>query len=193
MRLYLEGRKIFIKLPEDELDRRAALGSMSSVIFHGWKDKTTLWFDTSVFSELGTAKMVNLIRHAARLYKRVGAEISDEVQALFDEYKAIEAREREERLKKEEEESKRMKAQSYVANGCRFCVHLKLDERRNWYCGKHEKRCLQNAREVEMLFEVWKENGYKGFQTPTPYPVNECEYVKELQKNGCVDRERNET
>lgn len=176
MRIWNEGAKLFIEVPEKgENDRSVFFSELSGVLFAGWQGENTVVYDTQTFSVRATAAQLRRIAFATN--KR-DYTVSDEARRLMQKIKRKDEEEREiEQMIKEQREA-RERALSKLKTGCGFCGLLSWDGDK-YVCGANGKPCATDNEEVERIFEEWKAT--KAYVRPTPFPNKECQYTEVLK------------
>lgn len=175
MKIDREGSKLVISLPMDEDDRHDFLMEMRFIMFHGWLDKNTAVFDTSVHSIDVTAKACVII---ARVAERMKFEITESAKEMLAEMRQKYEEKLDAERKAKEAEWARQRAIEKLKSGCMFCLSLKTDGNK-WVCEKSGTPCFTSASEIEQLYEEWKET--KVFRRPTPFPNRECPHTEVLR------------
>ncbi|MBQ3221166.1 MAG: hypothetical protein IJB34_04325 [Clostridia bacterium] len=184
----LFGEELHIRFGDSNRQRTEFTARTQAVFYSRWAEEqeNTLVYDPRRFSLEGTAVQLSMIYKAGKI---AGLDVSDEAQALFDEYakelEALKEKRLAERLSAEGRKKQRDAAIRTLQAGCRPCDHLAWNGKR-FVCRKHDCReCVTDAEEAERLYEAWKET--RVYRRPTPFPHSEChmlDVVKEIVKNG---------
>lgn len=82
MKIDRDGTKIIIHLPTDKWKREYFLKKTMWVLYHGWIDDDTLYYDTTVFSDSTAASACCAIYSVA---KQLGIKVSDDAALMFAE------------------------------------------------------------------------------------------------------------
>lgn len=176
MRIWNEGAKLFIEVPEkDKNDRSVFFSELSGVLFAGWQDTNTVVYDTQTFSVRATAAQLRRIVWAT---SKRNYTVSDEARRLMQKIKRKDEEEREIGQMIEEQREARERALSKLKTGCGFCGLLSWDGDK-YVCGANSKPCATDNEEVERIFEEWKQT--KVYARPTPFPNKECQYLQSLR------------